>query len=203
MNARSAFERCDRRGTPAYFQYTDTQTDRRRATTPRGDPPHANRGSISQLFCGARLASREACSRARARDERESEATERIGWGGCGKGAPGCYRSSRTQNHQQHTESAGEGVANECPGAAKSYGSRTHQQRIQSATEDVAEDVPGSRPIVPCGTLDHVGCDLVNANTRAHGSRPTSSPAASLTSFATPSRSAHAHRALAGARHRT
>ena len=176
MNARSAFERCDRRGTPAYFQYTDTQTDRRRATAPRGDPPHANRGSISQFFGGARLASREACSRARARDERGSEATERIGWGGCGKGAPGRHRSSRTQNHQQHTE---------------------------SATEDVAEDVPGSRPIVPYGTPDHVGCDLLNANTRAHGSRPTSSPAASLTSFATPSRSAHARRALAGARHRT
>ena len=111
MNARSAFERCDRRGTPAYFQYTDTQTDRRRATAPRGDPPYANRGSISQFFGGARLASREACSRARARDERGSEATERIGWGGCGKGAPGCHRSSRSHNHHQHIESAGEGVA--------------------------------------------------------------------------------------------
>jgi hypothetical protein len=45
---------------------------------------HTSRLTTPTSSGGARLAGREACPRARARDERGSGATERIGWGGRG-----------------------------------------------------------------------------------------------------------------------
>ena len=62
---------------------------------------------------GARLArSPEAASRARARDERGSDATERIGWGGRGQVVSGCRAVvSITRPLSYASESAREGVA--------------------------------------------------------------------------------------------
>ena len=92
---------------------------------------------------GARLAGREACPRARARDERVALGDERIGWGGCGgKRCPGVMQSCSSQNcYHRRIESAGEGVANWCPGVAESYCSHSHCHIcIESVGEDVATE---------------------------------------------------------------
>ena len=65
----------------------------------------------------------KAGSRARARDERGGEATERIGWGGCGELVSGYRGSSRS--HYQHRTRTGEGVANWCPGTVGRLGHPT------------------------------------------------------------------------------
>mgnify|MGYP006928061566 CR=1 FL=1 len=56
-----------------------------------GTQPHNRNPSRDHLCGGARLAGREACPRARARDERVAEGDERIGWGGCGELVSGCH----------------------------------------------------------------------------------------------------------------
>ncbi len=88
---------------------------------------------------GARLASRGACSRARARDERVAPGDSRIGWGGCGgKGCP-CITESCCSHSHIRIESAGEGVANWCPDVAESCSSQNHHDtRTESAGEGVA-----------------------------------------------------------------
>ena len=56
---------------------------------------------------------------------------------------PGVTRSSRSYNHDQRIESAGEGVAKSCPAVARSSRSYNHDQRIESAGEGVAKWWPG------------------------------------------------------------
>jgi hypothetical protein len=70
---------------------------------------------VDDSFCGGARLTRapQADSRARARDERGGEATERIGWGGCGGNwCPVVAASSRPHAHShRRIESVGEGVA--------------------------------------------------------------------------------------------
>ena len=69
---------------------------------------------VDDSFCGGARLTRapQADSRARARDERGGEATERIGWGGCGgTWYPAVAASSRPHAHSHtRSESVGEGV---------------------------------------------------------------------------------------------
>ena len=89
----------------------------------------------------------EAGSRARARDERGSAATERIGWGGCGRLVSGYRGSSRLHDHQRRIESAREGVAENCVRVpwvvSVTRSPKTHAS--ESAGEGVAQLVSGCR----------------------------------------------------------
>ena len=123
-----------------------------------------------------------ACPRARARDERGSEATERIGWGGCGEVVSGCCAVVLVVQILPHTYRIGWGGCGEvvsgccavafvtdlptytyrigwggcggnwCPGVVRSHSSRN---RSHTRTKSAGEDVTVRRARLSRSHLVH------------------------------------------------